>query len=68
MKQLRQTVIFYSPYLTVTNSCKYCRAREIRPLLVTTVGLTVSEGGSWLGETVTGSVCLGCPAKLSWTG
>ena len=68
MKQLRQPVISWSPYLTAIKSCKWCGARETRPLLVTTVGLTEPDGGSSLGESGTGSVCLGWPARLFWTG
>ena len=36
--------------------------------LVTTVGLTEPDGGSWFRESVTGSACLGWPARLFWTG
>ena len=54
-------------YLTVTESCKYCGALETRPLLVTTVGFVVG-GGSWLGDTVTGPVCLGRSTGLFLTG
>ena len=56
------------PYLTVTKSCTYCGARDTLPLLVTTVDLAWPAGGTWLGETVIGSVCLGWAAKLCWAG
>ena len=68
MKHLRQPVISWSPYLTVIKSFKWCGARETRPLLVTTVGLTGPDGGSSLEESGAGSVCLGWPARLFWTG
>ena len=54
-------------YLTLTKSCKYCGGIKTRPLLVTTVGFLVG-GSSWLGDTVTGSVCLGRSTGLCWTG
>ena len=60
--------MFQSSYLTVTKSCKYCEALETCPLLVTTVVGFVVGDGSWLGDTVTGSVCLGRSTGVFWTG
>ena len=67
-KTTQSKVMFQSPCLSVTKSCKYCGALETRPLLVTTVVGFVVGDGSWLGDTDTGSVCLGRSAGVFWTG
>ena len=65
-KTVKSRIMLQGSYLTVTKSCKYCGGLETHLLLVTT-GF-VMGGGSWLGDTVTGSVCLGRSTGLFWTG